>query len=223
MRRNASAALALSCLLGLSGCYVPLGIAYPTLSYTPTVAIPADAVKELYAFRVDVVESPHAAKPAKRTQSVFSEIDLAARNEVPGQMAAGLRYYWGLFFLPSGDSYPKGVHSRDTHIRVRLYRRGFKTIEIGPDSDRDTALDWEAVDNHREREEAIDDLLGVKGDSFVHLAPGRVSKKHELSLRFAAEEYLDLARMLDKTKADQLRIHTRALKKFERLRDLETD
>lgn len=223
MRRNAAAALTLNVLLGLSGCYVPLGIAYPTLSYTPTVAIAADAARDLHAFRVDFVEAPHAAKPAQRFQCEFGEIDLSARNEVPGQTATGLRYFWGLFFLPSGENYPNSVHSRDSHIRVRLYRRGFRTIEIGPDSDSDTALDWEPVDNYREREEAIDALLGVKSDSFVHLAPGHVSKKHEAFLHFAAEEYRQLANRLDETRADQLRIRIRALKKCERLRDLETD
>ena len=225
MRRIASAALAAGLLLGLGGCYLPLGIAYPTLSYTPTVTVPDEGAKDVHAFRVAIVESPRAVKPADKMRCQFTEIELDARNEVPGQVATGISYYWALYFVP-GDgeqAYPNSVHSREKRIRVRLYRRGFKTIEIGPDSSSDMKLDWEEVDNHLEQEQAIDELLGVKNDSFVHLAPGHVSKQHEAFLRFAADEYLHLSSLLDQSKAEQMRARTRILKKYDQVHDRETD
>ena len=129
------ALIVLAC--GLSGCFMPLGVAYPTLSYTPSVPISDDAVKDLHAFRVEFAESPHAKKPADRMQCRFSEIDLASKNSVPRQTTTGVSYYWALFFLPgSGEPSLNSAHSRDEWMRVRLYRQGFKTVEIGPEYSR---------------------------------------------------------------------------------------
>jgi hypothetical protein len=218
MRRIAATTLGICLLLGACGCLMPFGIAYPTVSYTPSVATGADA-GEVRAFRVDFVESRHSLNQAEWLKCEFQEIDMSSRNEVPSQLTTGISYAWALYFFPGTvESYKGSLRSHDEWVRVRLYRRGFKTIELGPDDSGDMRLDWLLVADNADREEAIDKLVGAQKDFLGHLFPGSKSPKHNAFLRFAADEYQNLANSLDDNNAAQAKLRVHLLKKIKDLR-----
>jgi hypothetical protein len=218
MRRIAATTLGIALLLGASGCLMPFGVAYPTLSYTPSVSTCADA-GEVRAFRVDFVESRHSLNQAEWLKCEFQEIDMSSRSEVPGQLTTGVSYAWALYFFPGAvESFKGSMRSHDEWVRVRLYRRGFKTIELGPDDSSDMRLDWSPVADDADREEAIDKLAGVHKDFLGYLLPGSKSPKHNAFLRFAADEYQNLADSLDGGNAAQARLRVHLLKKIKELR-----
>jgi hypothetical protein len=217
-------ALAASACLGVCGCFMPLGVVYPTVSHTPSVPLKEEFAGDLHAFRIDFMEYVHAKKITEKLKCELSEIDLTKEHDVPSQTSTGLRYYWALFFVPgAADAMPGSVHSRDSWVRVRLYRRGFKTIEIGPDSTKESAEAWEKASDLKDLEEAIDALIGAKKDSLTHLPSGHTSRKHEDALNFAAAEYLQLVNCVPDLNAEQRRMRTRLLKKYNTLRELALD
>jgi hypothetical protein len=197
---------------------MPFGVAYPTVSYTPSVSTGADA-GAVRAFRVDFVESRHSLNHAEWLKCEFQEIDMSSRSEVPGQLTTGISYAWALYFFPGTvNSYKGSMRSHDEWVRVRLYRRGYKTVEIGPDDSGDMRLDWSPVADDADRAEAIDKLVGVQNDFLGHLFPGAKSPKHSAFLHFAADEYQNLADSLDGSNAAQAKLRVHLLKKIKELR-----
>ncbi len=220
MRRIAATTLGAGLLLGASGCLMPFGIAYPTVSYTPSVSTGADA-GEVRAFRVDFAESRHSPNQAEWLKCEFEEIDMSSRKEVPSQLTTGISYAWALYFFPgTTEAYKNSLRSHDEWVRVRLYRRGYKTIEIGPDDSGDMRLDWLLVRDNADREEAIDKLAGVQKDFLGHLYPGSKSPQHIAFLHFAAEEYQNLANSLGDSNAADARLQVHLRKKINELRRL---
>ena len=147
MRRIAVGGFAAVLVVGLCGCYMPFGIAYPTVSYTPTVPIDPETTSQIRAFRVDFTESHRSLNQADWVKCEFQEIDVSARQDVPAQVTAGITYFSGLYFFPGpGVPYKGSVRSSDEWMRVRLYRRGFQTIELGPDDMATMRLEWERAE-----------------------------------------------------------------------------
>jgi hypothetical protein len=221
MRRSGLAIVAASLLLGFCGCALPVGIAYPTLSYTPSVGTDEDSAKDLHAFRVNFVEKKLAAKQDDAIKCDFAEINLTSKGEVPGQKVTGVSYHWAMYFLPGSTEPLNGkVHTFDKWVRVRLYRRGFKTIEIGPDTSRTEPIDWVIAENDNEREDAVDDLVGVKRNSYKHLLPGSTSESQKTFLLFAQAEYEHLASRIKEDSLVNREARWRLTHKAERFRDL---
>jgi hypothetical protein len=218
MRRIAATVLGACLLLGACGCLMPFGVAYPNVSYTPSVPTGADP-GEVRAFRVDFVESKHSLNKANWLKCEFQEIDMSSRNEVPSQLTTGISYSWALYFFPGTvESYRGSLRSHDEWVRVRLYRRGFKTIELGPDDPSDMRLDWSPAVDLADRHEAIDKLVGVKNDFLGFLFPGSKSQEHKAFLLFAAGEYENLANSLNDGNAEQAKARVHLLKKIKELR-----
>jgi hypothetical protein len=207
--------------LVVSGCLMPIGVAYPTISSTPSVPIADDAIKTTHAFRVDFVELRKRSSTTEVDLCRFEEIDLSSRKEVPRQTAFGFAYNYALYSLPgNGDRYMDRQQSLDRWVHVRLYRPGFTTIEIGPDRSRKEPLVWAPATDDQARAEALDRLIGVEKNSLRHLEPGSVSTAHEAFLRFAANEYEALARSIKEENLDQAALRTRLQGCASKLREL---
>jgi hypothetical protein len=220
MRWIAATTLCSCLMLGVCGCLMPFGIAYPTVSYTPSVSIDAET-GEVRAFRVDLAESRHSQNQAEWLKCEFQEIDMSSRKEVPSQLTTGISYAWALYFFPgTTEAYKNSLRSHDEWVRVRLYRCGYKTIELGPDDSGDMRLDWLPVRDNAEQEEAIDKLVGVQKDFLGHLYPGSKSPKHSAFLHFAADEYQSLANTLNDGNAADARLRVHLMKKIDELHRL---
>jgi len=199
---------------------MPVGYAYPTVSTTPSIPIGDASPRDFHVFRVDFVELHHVSHPEDSDRCTFQELDLSARKEIPRQTSVGFAYWMALYAIPSaGEQFRGSERSYDKWVHVRIYRRGYKTIEISP-STSEKSLKWELARSDEDREEAIDQLIGIEKNSLRHLEPGSRSPKHEAFLRFAAREYNDLARSIDEQNLDQIGLRTRMFDKAVRLRGL---
>ena len=219
MRRLAVGGFSVVLLLGLCGCYMPFGVAYPAVSYTPSAPIDPAQTHEIRAFRVNFEENHKSANQADWVKCDFQEIDLRERQEVPSQLLVGLNYSWGWYFFPgSGQAYKGSVRTSDKWVRVRLYRRGFRTIELSPDDEENTRIEWQHARDREEQEEAIDKLTGVKQDFMGRLLPGSTSPEHKLFLQFAIEEYEHVAKSIEDENAAKAKLRFHLLKKADDLR-----
>ena len=219
MRRIGSIVFAASISLGICGCMMPLGYAYPNFSRTPSMPIAEDVSREIHAFRLDFVRSKQQEKDDDGVKCEFREIDLSARKVIPSQTSAGISYFWGLYFFPSeANAFENSVRTHDKWVRVRLYRRGYETIELGPEHTGGDSLDWLPAVTGKEREEAIDHLLGSKKESIKHLEPGSRSKEHQAFFAFVADEYERLANTVSEDSWEHKRFRQQLFDKATRLR-----
>jgi hypothetical protein len=213
----------------LAGC-MPLGYAYPTISYVPAARVGA-ARDEVKAFRIDIVDDDNCFEIKEQDRYVLTPLPLHRDGSYDPQMKFGLTYgwMWNCIALTYGGS-------TERTVMVRLYRPGYRTLEVRS-WQKDGPLQWTEAPMLEEQEEAIDDLVSTwrtAGDHlqtrfaaqgfvpprepivFRSLAPGSAGGPHHCAtLRFAASEYERLLK--DATKPD---LHNRLEEKAKALRQL---
>jgi hypothetical protein len=204
-------------LLGLlmAGC-MPLGYAYPTISYVrpATVAAPRDEVR---AFRVDVADDDNCIDIAEKDRYVLTALPLHPDGSFDAQTKVAVDYGWLLNCIAL-------IYDSSTHhtLLVRLYRPGFHTIEL-ESWQKNARMQWTTAPTLLEQEEALDALVSTWRTSptrlqnqytfqgfvpprepivFRYLAPGSTSNQHRSALRFAASEY---ERLLNEATDEELR------------------
>lgn len=210
-----------------AGC-IPIGYVYPTVSYIAPVAVGAGP-DEVHAVRVDVADDDNSPEFAEHDKYILQTLSLTPNGSFDPQIKVAVDYGWLWNCVQL-------IYSEHTHhtLMVRLYRPGYKTIEI--ESWQKTGqVKWEVAADLVDREEAIDDLVatwkttylspqyqyahpGNPRDTMVFqtLAPGSISDEHRDVLLFAAGEYERLAGQA-KTQAE---LRSRAEIKAKALRQL---
>jgi hypothetical protein len=210
----------------LSGCFSH-GWAYPTASFVPAVSI-APAPQDVRAFRIDVKDDLYFHSMQRNDLFdegeddlyVMSEMTIRLGDRLCPQAKLAFDYGWDSGASPAATTpFVRGWETNHT-ILVRLYRPGYKTVEI---QSWQLAVnpDWKEAKALVSRERAIDDLvttferdarahakafinratndsgqrLETPRDSavFARLAPGSTSASHRAALIFAASEYELLA------------------------------
>jgi hypothetical protein len=133
-----------------TGC---LCYAYPTLSHTPTLAVP-NPDGGAHAFRVDV-ERTERAPAAPSSQYTLSRIRIDERGLIPSQLElAHATGNYDPFSLMGG-----GTHERTKYtMQVRVYRPGYRTMEV-KDWEKNAELHWVQAKDLVDQERAVDDLL----------------------------------------------------------------
>jgi hypothetical protein len=194
-------------LLGLlmAGC-MPFGYAYPTVSYVRAVGVgvPTD---EVHAFRVDVADDDNSVDSPEKDEYVLHPLPLHEDGRFDPQVKLAVDYGW----MVTGTTLVYDGSTSHT-LLVRLYRRGYHTIEIESWQKGDN-LKWYPANTIEQREKAIDDLVSTWKTSpirvqnrlsrseflpprdpivFRYLAPGTTLDEHQRSLQFAASEYEQL-------------------------------
>jgi hypothetical protein len=182
-------------LLGLApllaaGCLA--GYIYPKVTYIPRLDVDAPA-QDVWAFAV------HSTRERCLSLSPSHEITLrplpqASTTSIQANLTLEHGYWlWGGMRLSEHVSHD---------LRVRLYRRGHRTVEIGS-WDLFEGVRWLPAASAVELEQAVDDLLAppredeslvAAADPFGHLAVGSSDARHQQALRFAALEYETLVR-----------------------------
>ena len=191
-------------LLGLlmAGC-MPLGYAYPKVSYVRPVAVGASP-DEVHAFRVDVADDDNSIDSPEKDEYVLHPLPLREDGRFDPQVKLAVDYGW----MVTGSTV--AYESSTSHaLLVRVYRRGYYTIEI-ESWQKDDGLKWAPANTVEQREKAIDDLVSTWKTTpiriqnrlsrseflpprdpivFRYLAPGSSLDEHQQSLQFAAGEY----------------------------------
>jgi hypothetical protein len=217
--RGASALLwfAMACLFGVAGCLVPY--CARTVNHLPAVDLGCDPL-EVHAFCLSIT------KQAVRDEGFKERWELCelAPNGNKTQAHVKTSYDFGLFAISPGT--PPGFLIDTTHTLCwRLYRPGFKTVELDPNSPQ-TKIEWESAADVVQREEALDELFAMKpvvvakGELPVtrKLEPGSKSKEHLAALQFGAAEYLVLVNAMGEPKRDDLKeVKARLIKKVGQL------
>ncbi len=215
-------------LLMAAGC-MPLGYAYPTVSYVAPFRVQAPR-DEVHAFRVDVVDDDNSTETHERDRYVLQPLPLHRDGSCDPQMKVAVDYGWIL------NSFALYYEGRTHHtMLVRLYRPGYQTIEI-ESWQKDMKVKWVEASALDEREQAIDDLISTWNTTpariqnrvartgfvpprdplvFHYLAGGSASDEHRRTLQFAAKEY---ERLLNETHDDDM--HARLETKVKALRQL---
>ena len=152
--RLSALAAALLLLPALSGCLG--GYVYPTANYIPRIPLGTPAADEVHAFRFDIRDYSGSIDLSGGDEYLMHELPLTARGTVPAQAEIRLGHgWWGVY-------HTLGYQQRmNPTIRVRLYRRGYETVQIGPWNWRGP-IDWKPVNTLEAREKAIDDLISTK-------------------------------------------------------------
>src|SRR5262249_43006611 len=122
---------AVSILAGMcglaSGC-IPVGYAYPTVAFVPSMRVGAPA-EEAHAFRLDVADGQNCIDFAHREHDRYVlpplSPGLGDRLWPQGKVAVDYGWIWNCIALSYGG------HTHHT-LLVRLYRPGFQTIEVRP-------------------------------------------------------------------------------------------
>jgi hypothetical protein len=160
-----------------------------------------------FAFRVDVKDQTAVVDFEEADRYVLSAMTVLPTGHVYPQVRVGLDYGWRANFIAL--SYFRHTHQT---MLVRLYRRGYRTIEaeswdVAPE------LTWQPAVGREEQEKAVDALFSTwktdersqlmhslhaadpprSAELFCRLAPGSTSTEHHNALRFAAVEYERLA------------------------------
>jgi hypothetical protein len=216
-----STILAVSLCPLVTGC-LGIGWAYPTASFIPSVAV-GTAAQDVRAFRIDVKNDTGHLQGAGIESNSPSENDRYVMSEMTGRFGDRL--------IPQGklavdygctglDSPGANIQQTSHTLLVRLYRSGFKTVEI-TSWQFDANPVWHEAPTLQAREKAVDDLVstfvrdaqahevpGTKYDTkdggrgndsprdsavFARMAPGSASSGHRAALLFAASEYELLA------------------------------
>jgi len=211
--------LMLALVPNCTGC---LAYAYPTLAYTPEVAI-ENRDLGAYAFRVDIdktertpvmTASGAAAPPTHSSQYTLTKIPIDRGGVIPSQLE---------FAATTGVYDPFNVVQTVSHEKthytmvVRLYKPGSQTMEVHA-WDKAAALQWRPATTLIDQEKALDDLLADPAAPGMQLGfvtnttmkstwwdlkdqkspglglqPGRVASNQQRFLEFAASEYGRLA------------------------------
>ena len=160
----------------LAGC---VGFAYPDVSRTPTVALPA---ADVHAFRVVsqlTMSGPWMTGPVQFGETV-DEIPVTS-GAVGPEREAYISYYYLVFPF-------NGSHSRT--LTVLLYRPGYEIVEVparpwwrAPGGGPPEEVAWKKAPDLTAEKAAVDRIASREG--------GRSPSKDVL--RFAAEEYARLA------------------------------
>jgi hypothetical protein len=191
-------------LLGLlaAGC-MPLGYAYPKVSYIPPVTVAAPP-EQVHAFRVDITNDDNSLEITENDRYVLSRLPLHRDGRFDPQTKVAVDYGCILYCVAN-------VYDVSTHhtLLVRLYRPGYHTIEIEP-WQTDARINWVEAPTPEAQEQAIDDLVStwkttpehiqtkaafsgfvppVDPIVFHYLAPASASEGHREALGFAASEY----------------------------------
>jgi hypothetical protein len=210
-------------LMGMSALLCPLvagclgGYAYPTLAVAPAARLEADPA-DVHVFRVDVADQRCCLCLGECDRYLLTPLTLTENGRTLPQVKVALDH--GYFF--GGPGLIHESHTRHS-VRVRLYRRGFRTVEIAA-WEKDRPVEWQAVEGLEGEEKAVDNLVSTwASDSdlqrwqssdegkevpprdarvFRGLAPGGESRGHRNALLFAAAEYDRLALHCDQECAD---------------------
>jgi hypothetical protein len=192
-------------LLGLVmvGC-MPLGYAYPKVSYIPPGTVGPAPRKEVRAFRVDITDDDNSLDFTEKDSYVLSRLPLHSDGSYDPQTKVAVDYGFLLFGM--ADVIDAARHHT---ILVRLYRPGYHTVEIEPWKTNER-IQWVEAPKVIEQEQAIDDLVSTWKTTperlqnkaayegfvpprdpivFRYLAPGSTSEEHRHALLFAAAEY----------------------------------
>jgi hypothetical protein len=187
---------------------MPLGYAYPKVSYLPPVTLGAER-DEVSVFRVDVVDDDNCVNIREKDEYVLHPLPLHRDGHTDPQVKLAVDYGWLLNWVSV-------LYDGSTHhtIMVRLYRPGYQTIEIHSWQKNGRAK-WIPTSSLDEQEIAIDELLSTWNttperlqnqiartgfvpprDPFVfhYLARGSTLDEHQQALQFAASEYERLLR-----------------------------
>lgn len=188
-----------------AGC-MPIGYAYPTVSYVRPSSVGA-CRDEVRAFRVDVANDDNSFDVIEKDRYRLTPLPLHRDGSFDPQLKVAVDYGWLLACMAL--TYDSSTHHT---VLVRLYRPGYQTIEL-ESWRKDEPLQWTPAPTLDERERAIDDLVSTwkttperlqneyaaKGfvpprDAavFRYLAPGSTAHEHRSALRFAAGEYEQL-------------------------------
>lgn len=196
--------IALGCLLGVAGCLVPY--CARSVSQLPPVDLNCDP-HEVHAFCVSVTRL-NSRDEISKERWALRELE-AGRRQTASQSKTS--YDFGVFAISPGTA--PGFLIDTTHsLRLRLYRPGFKTVDLEAVEPQGKVF-WEPAADALARETALDDLFGLKpvvgakGEALVErvLEPGSKSKEHLAALQFGIEQYTALAASLGEPKTDDLR------------------
>jgi hypothetical protein len=166
----------LTCLL-LASC---LGFGFPSISETPTVAVPTNEVRAFRVVSEDWMSGPWMTGPITILDSVE---EIPVKNcVVAPQHNAYFAYYYLVFPVLNGS------HSRT--IKVLLYRPGYELVEIPArpwwnayGSDVPEKIVWKEAPDLQTQKAAVDRIaLSLRGKT-----------ANKDVLRFAAREYGRLA------------------------------
>jgi hypothetical protein len=170
---------------------------------------------EVYAFRVDVTKKQADLDLWLGTGDetcTLARIPLST-DRTPPQTRVSFDH--GLIVLGVALNY----RTLTSHsVAVRLYRPGFRLVEIKPGDPADRAT-WEAATGLEAQEAALDNLFGLKGER-GRLEPGSASAAHREALLFGASEYDRLASLASAQRSGQGDQGKRLGEKAERLRSL---
>jgi hypothetical protein len=189
----------------MAGC-IPIGYAYPTVSYVPALAVAAPP-DEVYAFRVDVADDDNSIEFPEADEYVLTGLPLDRDGRFDPQVKVSMDYGWFWNWIAA-------IYNEHTHhtVMVRLYRPGYHTVEIAS-WDKPGSVKWEAAGSLADQEQAVDELVSTWDTSsmamqhvytrtepprdpsvFKWLAPGSTADEHQRALQFAASEYERLQR-----------------------------
>jgi hypothetical protein len=184
----------LACPLS-SGCFIPVGYAYPTVGMTPPLHATA-TTESVRAFRVDVHKEFGYMKPGGESTYSLKEILISDDGWISSQAQFGFGYAWYLNCI--AFTYDHEIHET---LRVRIYRPGYETIQVKPWAI-PKELVWTSAADLNAQETAVDALVapGPILSSTDHslfaqktLVNGSSSKAQRDALLFAASEYERLA------------------------------
>jgi hypothetical protein len=199
-------ACGLLCLL-MAGC-IPIGYAYPSVSYVAPVNVGA-IPDQVHAFRVDVADDDNSSDLTEKDEYVLHPIPLHRDGSFDPQVKIGVDYGWiwnCITLIMDGSTH----HT----MMVRLYRPGYQTLEI-ESWQKNGRMKWVVASSLDEQEQALDDLVSTWGTTpvriqnriartgfvpprdplvFRYLAPGSSTDEHRQALHFAASEYERLMR-----------------------------
>jgi hypothetical protein len=206
----------------MSGC-LSYGWAYPTASFVPAISI-APVPQDVRAFRIDIKDD-HSFHWVERNDLFdegeddlyeMSEMTIRFGDRLCPQGKLAVDYGWESSGSASSSSpFVRGRESNHL-LLVRLYRPGYKTVEIQSWQLASNPV-WHEAKTLIARERAIDDLVSTfERDARAHakafisrganesaqgpapprdstvfdrMAPGSTSAAHRAALIFAASEY----------------------------------
>jgi hypothetical protein len=227
IRRLIACSMGLICLPAAGCLQIPFYV--PEFNSVPAVNPGCDGKDDLHAFRVDVTQTMELKEGRGPNYTVrgenFENFELTRIETAPGgttstqrgvSAATGWCYVGFWNYCSSYTS-----HS----IAVRLYRRGYETIELKPGQPA-SALQWQEATSLAAQEKAVDDLLGVSPLERIdakssqqqrRLESGTKSAAHREALLFAAREY---ERLAGRTDLDDPIVGARLIDKANRLKAL---
>ena len=205
----------------LFGCFI---FPYPSLKHVSSVNV-GSSDEEVHCFRVEATK--HDGFLSSRDGDLLlDEVSISRTGRVDGQFR--------LTIDSSGQALIGGPVKNRHEVRLRVYRRGYETVEIKPEDDAH-AVTWKAVRDSGAQEKAVDDLLflgsrsqlPVKDEppnpaalSLSGVQAGSASAAHRKALLFAASEYERLAAQLPAGREDTEQTGKRLLDKTSELKDL---